>query len=104
MNKIILLSIMLSLTACSTILSRKGQSIEVVDSSVSLNNCKFVGAVKGGSGYDDYSEAKAHALNEIRENAADLNGTHLLINKVQRRVLLIGTVIEGSVYSCKSKS
>lgn len=86
-------------SACATTPSPKANTVQDADQQ-SVVNCKFVGSVSGTSGWGNIAASAGinNAKNEAREQAAQLNATHIVWLSVAGGY---GPAVSGNAYICR---
>ena len=95
--------VMAGLLGCFPLLSGKGSLVHVERDSGMIENCKFVGTVKGKSSMG-WSKARKteNALNEVRNKAALLGANTVLM--VSMDSMFKGAAVRGKAYDCPGNS
>ena len=84
---------------CATVPSKKAENIQDADQQT-VKNCEFVGNVSGTSGWGNLAASVGikNAKNEAREQAAQLNATHIVWTSVLGGY---SPSVSGNAYKCK---
>lgn len=98
MRYIGLVSVLLTLAACSTELSQEGKSVRQI-SLQATNTCQFLGPVTGSEsmGFDEAMDVTS-AYNKIRNSVAQIGGNAFVISSSSTSSAT--TVVQGDAYSC----